>query len=168
MFCSAVHQHESATSIHMSTPSWTPLPSPPPHPTPLGCHRALGWTPCVIANSHLPSVLHMVMYMFPCYSLNSSHPLLPLLFPQVFSLCLCLHCWWDIYGLYCISHNWKLPPFLVLSRCNQTAWLCRLWDGNAGYGMTSSKFWVSCLIKTNSVYIDFVLSPILNSVSGKQ
>ena len=26
--------------------------------------------------------------MFPCYSLNSSHPLLPLLCPQVRSLCL--------------------------------------------------------------------------------
>ena len=30
--------------------------------------------------------------MFPCYSLNSFHPLLPRLCPRVCSLCLCLHC----------------------------------------------------------------------------
>ena len=30
--------------------------------------------------------------MFPCYSLHSSHPLLPQLGPQVCSLCLHLHC----------------------------------------------------------------------------
>ena len=30
--------------------------------------------------------------MFPCYSLHSSHPLLPPLGPQVCSLCLHLHC----------------------------------------------------------------------------
>ena len=30
--------------------------------------------------------------MFPCYSLNSSHPLIPPLCPQVRSLCLHLHC----------------------------------------------------------------------------
>ena len=31
---SAIHQHESATGVHMSPPSWTPLPSPTPsHPS---------------------------------------------------------------------------------------------------------------------------------------
>ena len=39
-----------------------------------------------------PSILHVVVYMFPCYWLNSSHALLPPLCPQVCSLCLCLHC----------------------------------------------------------------------------
>ena len=34
---------------------------------------------------HLLSILHMVMYVFPCCSLNSSHLLLPLLCPQVYS-----------------------------------------------------------------------------------
>ena len=28
-------------------------------------------------NSHWLSILHMVIYMFPCCSLNSSHPLFP-------------------------------------------------------------------------------------------
>ena len=33
---SGIHQHESTIGMHMS-----PLFSLPPHPTPLGCHRAL-------------------------------------------------------------------------------------------------------------------------------
>ena len=56
--------------------------------------------PCVVselwvelpANSHLVSISHMVMYMFPCSSLNLSHLLLLPLGPQVRSLCLHLHC----------------------------------------------------------------------------
>ena len=43
---SAIHQHESATDIHMSPPSWIPSHVTPP-PTPLGCHRAVDWAPCV-------------------------------------------------------------------------------------------------------------------------
>ena len=29
----AIEQHESATGVHMSVPSWTPLPLPPSHPS---------------------------------------------------------------------------------------------------------------------------------------
>ena len=36
----AIHQHESALGIHMSPPSWNAT-HLPPHPIPLGCHRAL-------------------------------------------------------------------------------------------------------------------------------
>ena len=32
---------------------------------------------------HWLSILHMAMHIFPCYSLNSSHPLLPQLCPQL-------------------------------------------------------------------------------------
>ena len=39
----------------------------------------------------LATYLHMVMYIFWCYSLNSSLPLLPPLCPQVCSLCLGLY-----------------------------------------------------------------------------
>ena len=53
-----------------------PLGLSSPHPTPLGHHRAPSWAPCVTTASHQLSVLHMVMYVCQCYSLNSSHPLL--------------------------------------------------------------------------------------------
>ena len=42
---SVMHWQESATGIHMSPPSWTPSYFLH-HPTPLGCHRAVGWVPC--------------------------------------------------------------------------------------------------------------------------
>ena len=66
-----------------------------PIPPTVGCHRA---------NSHWLSVLHLVMYMFASYSLNSSHPPLPPLCPQVHSLCLCLH--------YCPANKFNSTIFL--------------------------------------------------------
>ena len=45
---SAIHHNESLMGIYLSPPSWTSLPSLTPNPTPLGCHRAPGWTPCQI------------------------------------------------------------------------------------------------------------------------
>ena len=47
MLVSAVCQHKSAISIHIFFPSWTSS-HLPTHPPPLGCHRAPGWTSCVI------------------------------------------------------------------------------------------------------------------------
>ena len=38
------------------------------------------------------AVLHMAVYMFPWYSLHSSHLSFPTLCPQICSLCLHLHC----------------------------------------------------------------------------
>ena len=59
---------------------------------PLGCHTVPGLSSlCPTANSHWLSVLHMEMYMFQCYSLNSSHSLLSPLCPQVCSLYLHHH-----------------------------------------------------------------------------
>ena len=76
----------------MSFPSWTSLPSPTPsHPSRLSQRSDL-ISVHNTANSHWLSVLHMIIYMFQCSSLNSSHPLLPPLCPQVCSLCLCLFC----------------------------------------------------------------------------
>ena len=49
----------------------------PPHPTPLGCHRALtSGSLCHAWNPHWLSVLHVVIYMFQCYSLISSYSLI--------------------------------------------------------------------------------------------
>ena len=78
MLVSAIHQHESAISIHMTPPSWTFFPPPTPiHPS-----RLLEQPKCLIplsdaANFHWLSILHVVMYMFPCYCLHTSHPLCP-------------------------------------------------------------------------------------------
>ena len=74
---SAIHQHKSATGIHMSPPCRTS--SPPPTPShPLGCHRAPGLSSLHhTAHSHWLSILHMVIYMFQCYPFSSSLPLLP-------------------------------------------------------------------------------------------
>ena len=75
----------------------------PPHPIPLGHPRApaqrthasdLDWR----------SVSHMVIYMFQCYSLKSSHPRLVPQSPKVCSLHLCLFC--------CLAHRVSVPIFL--------------------------------------------------------
>ena len=56
-----IHQYELAIGIHVSLPSWTPLPL---HPIPPRCHRApalgaLNYT----SNSHWLSVSHLVIYV---------------------------------------------------------------------------------------------------------
>ena len=83
---STIHQPKSATGIHMFPPSWIPLPSPSRLSQSMGLSSL-----CHIVNSYLLSILHMEMYTFSYYSLSLSHPLLPLLRPQVCSLHLCLN-----------------------------------------------------------------------------
>ena len=56
------------------------------------------------ASSHWLSILHMVMYMFQCYSLYWSHPLLPKLHPKLYSLCLHVH--------HCPGHRFISTIFL--------------------------------------------------------
>ena len=74
---SAVHQYQSAIGIHMSPPSGTSLPPPTPsHRCSLSQSSDLS-SMHHTTNSHWLSILHMVIYMFPCCSLNSSHPLFP-------------------------------------------------------------------------------------------
>ena len=72
----AIRQHESAMDVHVS-----PHPEPPsylpPHPIPLGCPSAPALSALIHAsNLHWSSILHMVVYMFQCYSLKLS-PLSP-------------------------------------------------------------------------------------------
>ena len=86
MLVSVVQQCESAICRHISPPSWASLLLP--HPIQLSHHRASSWAPYVIPQVPTSSVLRMVVYIWQCYSLNSSHPLLPALDPQVCSLCL--------------------------------------------------------------------------------
>ena len=84
-YCSGfvIHWHESAMGVHVPHPE--PPSLLPPHPIPL-CQPS---APALSTLSHASnldwrSVSHMIMYMFQCYSLISSHPcLLPV---SVFSL----------------------------------------------------------------------------------
>ena len=72
----ATHRHESAMVIHVSPYSEHPS-HIPPHSISLGCPRALAF--CALLHAydlHWSSILHMIIYMFQCYSLKSSHPCL--------------------------------------------------------------------------------------------
>ena len=84
---------------------------------------------CYTTTSPQPSILHVVMYMFQCYTLKSSHPLLPLLCLQVYSLCLCL---------YFCPENRFISAWYVLRTKNPTCCLpntdlnthdCKLYSG---------------------------------------
>ena len=86
------YQHESTVGLtvplHLNIPP-TALPTPPLRSLQSPTLNSLSHT----ANSHWLSILHMVIYMFPFYSLHISYPLLPPApCPHVYSLCLCLHC----------------------------------------------------------------------------
>ena len=63
--------------IPMSPPSWISL-SPPTASHTSRLSQSLGLSSLhQTANSHWLTILHMVVYMFPCYSLHSSHLLFP-------------------------------------------------------------------------------------------
>ena len=49
----------------------------PPHPSPLGCHRAPSLSSLSHkSNTHWLPISHMVVHMFQCHSLNVSYPLM--------------------------------------------------------------------------------------------
>ena len=81
------------TQVYMCTPH----PEFPCHLPPLstlpGCPRALALGALIHASSlHWPSILQMIMDMFQCYFLKSSHLRLLPLSPKVRCLHLCLLC----------------------------------------------------------------------------
>ena len=76
---------------HVSPILTTLLPASLPHPSRLSQSTALSAL-LHASRSHWSSVLHMVIYMFQCFSLISSHLLLLPLSPKVCSLHLCLLC----------------------------------------------------------------------------
>ena len=63
----AIHQHELATGILVSTPSWTRIPPPSP-PCSSGLSQSTDFGSSAYAwNLHWSSILHMVIYMFQWY-----------------------------------------------------------------------------------------------------
>ena len=95
----AIHWHESATGVHVPH-ILNPASHLPPHPIPQGHPIA----PALSTLSHAPnldwrSISHMVIYMFQCYSLKSSHPRLLPQSPRVCSLPLCL--------FFCLTYRVK-------------------------------------------------------------
>ena len=103
----AIHRHESATVLHVS-PHPEPSSCLPPHPTTLCCPRAPALSALLHAsNLDWSSISHLVIYMFQCYSLKSSHPcLLPHSSSLFFtSVSLLLPCIWD--------HCYRLSKFHI-------------------------------------------------------
>ena len=83
---------ESAMGVHVSL-----HPQPPSHLPPHPIHLDYPSAPALSVLFHAlnldwPSISHMVICMFQCYSLKSSHPHLPPQSPKVCSLHLCLFC----------------------------------------------------------------------------
>ena len=77
----------------------------PPYPILQGFPSALALSALFHAsNLDCWSISHMVIYMFQCYSLKSSHPRLLPLSPKVCSLYLCLFC--------CITYRVIVTIFL--------------------------------------------------------
>ena len=101
---SVIRQHESAT-VHM----YTPVLNAPPLSLPTLCLWVVQehwlWGALLRAwNLYWPSVLHMVIDMFQCYSLKSSHPYLLPHSSKVCSLHLCLFC--------CLAYRVAVTSFL--------------------------------------------------------
>ena len=70
-----------------------PLFPPPSPPHPSGLSQGTGFgCPASCIELHWPSILPMVIYIFQCYSLKSSHPGLLPQTPKVCSLHLFLFC----------------------------------------------------------------------------
>ena len=84
----AIHSHESAMGVHV-LPSLTLSPTSLPIPS---LSAAALSTLSHVLNLDWSSISHMIIEMFQCYSLKSSHPCLLLPSPKVCSLHLCLFC----------------------------------------------------------------------------
>ena len=84
--------HQAPLSMGFS--SLLRLPPTPPSSHPSKSSQSTKLNSLCDTYSRFPlSILHMVVCMCQCHSLSLSHPLLPVLYPQVCALYLCLYSW---------------------------------------------------------------------------
>ena len=109
--------HTNQPWVYMCSPSWTPLPPPSPyHPSGLSqCTSPEHPTSCL----DWQSISHMIIYVFQCYSLKSSHPCLLSQSPTVCSLPLCLFC--------CLTYRVIITTFLNTICINIPYWCFSFW-----------------------------------------
>ena len=101
----AIHQHESATGIHMF-----PILNTPPHTIPLGHPSAPA--PSILyhaSNLDWRFISYLILYMFQCHSPKSSHPLLLPQSPKDCSIHLCL--------FSCLAYRVIVTIFLIPYIC---------------------------------------------------
>ena len=114
----AIHWHESATGVHVF-----PILNPPSMSLPIPSLRVIPvhppWAPCLISNLDWRSISHMLVYMFQCYSVKSSHPHLLPQSPKVCFLHLCLFC--------CLAYRVIIIIFLNSISSVSVQLLSRVW-----------------------------------------
>ena len=118
--------------VYMCDPARSPLLSPP-NSIPLGCPSAPALSALFHAsNLDWSSISHMVIHMFQCCSIKSSHPGLLPQSPKVCLLSLCLFC--------CLIHRVVITIFLnFIYMCVNILYCCLC-------------FWLTSLCTTGSSF----------------
>ena len=89
-FLSYIHMNQPW--VYMCSPSWPSLPPPSPSHSSRSSQCTSPEHPVLCMKPGWWSISHMIIYMFQCYSLKSSHPHLVPQSPKVCSLHWCLFC----------------------------------------------------------------------------